>query len=590
MIDENVLNMHSEVPKNWVLTTIGNICDINPRVTWPENFTDDTKVSFVPMAAVDEISGTITNSEVKPISEVWQGYTRFLEGDVLFAKITPSMENGKAAIATNLTNGIGLGTTEFHVLSATDLWVAKWIYYYIRQEVFRKHAARKMTGSAGQLRVPIDYLAEGSIPLAPHNEIKRIVDEIEFHFSRLDAWLETMQKLLKKLTRLRASILKAAVEGRLVTQDPNDESAEVLLQRIVDERRRKWEDDYLADLKAKGKPAPNDDRWKEKYKEPEAPYLEDLPILPVGWVWACIGWIAEVQGGIQKQPKRIPKDNVYPYLRVANVYRNFLDLSQIYEFELFDGELEKYRLEFGDVLIVEGNGSIDQIGRCALWGGEINNCVHQNHIIRARLNHTLPEYVSYFLNSSIGMEIMAKAAVTTSGLYTLSVSKIKDITIPLPPKNEQKRIVDAVNECISILDRIQEIIRINVKRGQRMRQSILEKAFEGRLVEQHSGDEPASELLERIRAERKRRTEEEKRKPKQQRERKVRTTKEVKKPLYDTLKEAGKPLSASDLFQQAGFSRETIDDFYEQLRQMLRETENIRVQRKNDDTFLEVVR
>src|SRR5579863_8682809 len=106
--------------------------------------------------------------------------------------------------------------------------------------------------------------------------------------------------------------------------------------------------------------------------------------LPEGWEWVETGSIAEVQGGIQKQPKRKPVANMYPFLRVANVPRGRLDLSDVHKVELFDGEIERYRLRLGDLLVVEGNGSLEQIGRAAQWGGEIEDCVHQNHLIRVR--------------------------------------------------------------------------------------------------------------------------------------------------------------------------------------------------------------
>jgi type I restriction enzyme S subunit len=136
------------------------------------------------MAAVDDVSGTIAKPEHREIASVWKGYTRFAEGDVLFAKITPCMENGKAAIAQGLINGLGFGSTEFHVLRPTEAVLAKWIFYYVRQQDFRDSAARRMTGTAGQLRVPTKYLAEFVAPVAPVSEQKRIIEEIEVQFTR----------------------------------------------------------------------------------------------------------------------------------------------------------------------------------------------------------------------------------------------------------------------------------------------------------------------------------------------------------------------------------------------------------------------
>ncbi len=137
--------------------------------------------------------------------------------------------------------------------------------------------------------------------------------------------------------------------------------------------------------------------------------------LPGGWCWATIDEIAQVHGGIQKQPKRAPKQNAFPYLRVANVLRGRLDLSEIELMELFGNELETLRLQPGDLLIVEGNGSVTEIGRSAVWKGQIPDCVHQNHIIRVRLLGGCPEYVDYFWNSPRGTrQVMSLASCPRS--------------------------------------------------------------------------------------------------------------------------------------------------------------------------------
>lgn len=149
-----------------------------------------------------------------------------------------------------------------------------------------------------------------------------------------------------------------------------------------------------------------------------------LPSLPKGWCWATVTEIAEVQGGIQKQPKRKPSKNGCPYLRVANVLRNRLDLSEVHEIGLFGNELERLRLLKGDLLVVEGNGSKTEIGRSAIWNAAIDPCVHQNHIIRVRSVAGVPEFLNYYWNSTEGNQRVMDEAASTSGLYTLSVAKV----------------------------------------------------------------------------------------------------------------------------------------------------------------------
>ena len=167
------------------------------------------------------------------------------------------------------------------------------------------------------------------------------------------------------------------------------------------------------------------------------------------------------------------------------------------------GRLDKLRLLSGDLLIVEGNGSQAQIGRMAIWKGEIEDCVHQNHIIRARLHDGLiPRYAESYWNSPVGASGVSKVASSTSGLYTLSVRKISVLPIPVPPLAEQCRIVAEVGRRLSVIQQADITVQTSLMRAGRMRQSILKQAFSGKLVSQDSNDEPASALLESIRAER----------------------------------------------------------------------------------------
>ncbi|MFF0181960.1 restriction endonuclease subunit S [Micromonospora sp. NPDC005223] len=167
--------------------------------------------------------------------------------------------------------------------------------------------------------------------------------------------------------------------------------------------------------------------------------------LPTGWSWVRLADVAAVQGGIQKQAKRRPVRNKYPFLRVANVLRGRLNLDDVHEVELFDGELERFELRKGDLLVVEGNGSPDQIGRAASWDGSIANCVHQNHLIRVRATAALvPEYLQLVWNSPLIARSLREVAGSTSGLYTLSTAKLKSVILPLPPLAEQHRVVAAL--------------------------------------------------------------------------------------------------------------------------------------------------
>lgn len=215
------------------------------------------------------------------------------------------------------------------------------------------------------------------------------------------------------------------------------------------------------------------------------------------------GDVAEVQGGIQKQPKRRPTNNRFPFLRVANVKRGELDLSEVHEVELFGNELERFALRRGDLLVVEGNGSSDQIGRSAMWTGEIQDCVHQNHLIRIRPGPGLdPAFLDLYWNAPSTAQRIRDVASSTSGLYTLSTAKVKAVPLCLPPLNEQRRVAAEAIRQLSQVERLQHRVRTAVRRASVLRKAILTSAFRGELVAQAPNDEPASILLERIAAER----------------------------------------------------------------------------------------
>ena len=164
------------IQKPFELVPLGSICDLNPRLSKESRPADTDLVSFVPMAAVDEESASINAGEIRTYSAVKKGFTPFRENDVLFAKITPCMENGKVALAKGLQGEIGFGSTEFHVLRASARVLPEWLRYYVLRPAFRSHAKCRMTGAVGQQRVPVEFLSESLIPLPPVAEQRRLID------------------------------------------------------------------------------------------------------------------------------------------------------------------------------------------------------------------------------------------------------------------------------------------------------------------------------------------------------------------------------------------------------------------------------
>ena len=165
-------------PMGWEVRSLGEVCAVNPRAMRTRS-SDDMLVSFVPMAAVDERLGAITVRQERPLSEVSKGFTSFKDGDVLFAKITPCMENGKAALAGNLINGIGRGSTEFYVLRPDGRVLGEYLCHFVRRARFREEAKRHFTGTAGQQRVPRSFMENSLILLPPLEKQQQFTKIVE---------------------------------------------------------------------------------------------------------------------------------------------------------------------------------------------------------------------------------------------------------------------------------------------------------------------------------------------------------------------------------------------------------------------------
>ena len=188
----------------------------------------------------------------------------------------------------------------------------------------------------------------------------------------------------------------------------------------------------------------------------------------------------EITGGLTKNSKRSELPIKMPYLRVANVYYNRLDLSEIKNIGVTESEVERTLLEKNDLLFVEGNGSKSQIGRVAIWDGSIEKCLHQNHIIKGRpLGNMLPEYALFYLISGGGRNQITDIAKSTSGLYTLSTNKVKNLQIPVCNITKQQQVINEIASRLSICESIEQTVDTALAQADAMRQSILKQAFEG---------------------------------------------------------------------------------------------------------------
>ncbi len=203
------------MPAGWRLARLSDVCELNPRRPNLSSRADDAPTTFVPMQAVGEREGAIVAAELRPFREVANGYTYFAEGDVLFAKITPCMQNGKHAIARGLTDGIGFGSTEFHVIRPGPDIMAEWVWHYVRQPRVLRDATRYFTGAVGQQRVPDDFLARLRIPLPALDEQQRIVEILTSKLAAVEKARAATEAQLRALESLSPSFSARAFAGGL---------------------------------------------------------------------------------------------------------------------------------------------------------------------------------------------------------------------------------------------------------------------------------------------------------------------------------------------------------------------------------------
>jgi len=364
-----------------------------------------------------------------------------------------------------------VGAEGVKILKPSGGLIPKYLYYLLRS---------LQIPSRGYSR-HFQFLRKFHFPRAPEDQQKHIVAEIEKQFSRLDEAVANLKRVKANLKRYKAAVLKAAVEGRLVETEASTarregreyETGKQLLQRILETRRDQW----LARADKVG------GKGKGKYKEPAAPDTTGLPELPEGWVWARLDAIAALKGGITVDSKRKdPAARSVPYLRVANVQRGYLDLSEVKFIEAPESDIKELRLQRGDILFTEG-GDRDKLGRGWIWEGQLADCIHQNHVFRARLFliDISQKLVSWWGNS-FGKDYFLREGKQTTNLASINLTKLSAFPVPLPPSTEQHRIVAEIDRRLSLIHEVEAQVDVNLQRAERMRQSILRKVFTGEFV------------------------------------------------------------------------------------------------------------
>ena len=352
----------------------------------------------------------------------------------------------------------------------------------LKEDYYPAYAFYFLFSLTGQQQILSDFrgAAQGGIsqgfvdkvlvPEASFREQQRIVAEIEKQFTRMEVGVAALRRVQVNLKRYRAAVLQAACEGRLVPTEAETarlesrtyERATELLRRLVEHPREPYAS------RKKGRAFTQED-------------AEGLPPLPEGWAWAGMRQVGEVQLGRQRAPQHHNGKNMRPYLRVANVFEARLDLADVNTMNFTLEEFQKYRLLHGDILLNEGQ-TPELVGRPAMFRNEIPNCCYQKTLLRFRAYAgLLPAFALTVFRSYMHSGRFTRSASITTNIAHLTAEKFVEIEFPLPPFAEQKRIVAEVERRLSVSEELNALLFVNLRRAIRLRHSILQNAFAGKL-------------------------------------------------------------------------------------------------------------
>ncbi len=488
------------LPNHWTAQRLVDVSEINPRFD-KASLDDETEISFVSMPAVEAESGKIDVSEIRRFEKVKKGFTGFLEKDVLFAKITPCMENGKMVVVPKLRNGVGFGSTEFHVIRGGKKLLPEYIYYFVSSKRFRVDAEHNMTGAVGQKRVPKKYLEDSVIPVPPLNEQKDIIAKIETLFSELDNGIEFLKTARQQLKAYRQAVLKHAFEGKLTEQwrqqNPDKlESPEQLLARIQQEREQRYQQ-QLEEWKQAVKAWEDNGKEGKRPRKPRVPIKsqgvtsdekKELPALPSGWAWIRPEEISAAEDhaiGIGPFGSNLKvsdyRDAGVPLIFVRNITRkDFVsDLKYIERKKFFD--LYAHSVKPLDLVITKMG---DPPGDCEIYPDHSPVAVLTADCLKFRLFEGAAErrFYMYCIKSNF---VKRQLGLITKGVAQkkISVERFKTVTLPMPSYQEQVEIADQIEKIFSLIEDQEKAISSSLEGAGILRQSILGKAFSGQLVD-----------------------------------------------------------------------------------------------------------
>lgn len=479
-----------ELPHGWIWTRIGEIASTSsggtPSRSNPSYFTGN--IPWIKSGELGDGYVVEYSESISAAALAGSSAKLFPKGTLLIALYGATV--GKVGILT-----MDAATNQAVCGIFLPPWVElKFAFNYLFS--LRREFIEQGKGGA-QPNISQDIVRNTLFPLPPLPEQRRIVAKLEELFSRLDAGVAAVRRTQALLKRYRQSVLHAAVTGELTrawreAHPAPTETGAALLTRIRAERRAQWE---AAQSAKRGGQLPLNIAWKSRYVAPSAPETSGLPELPESWSWATFEEISErVTVGFVGSMKDEYVEEGVPFLRSQNVRENnYSPLGLKYVSPAFDESISKSRLEPGDVVVVR-SGSVGTA--CVIPDSlPAANC---SDLVIVKQPKVLPEYCAYYMNS------VAKARVNAQkvGVALIHFNTQAQAAMPLsiPPVDEQAEIVAEVERRLTVLDALSQTLTAELKRAERLRQSLLHRAFTGRLVPQDATDEPAAALLARLHA------------------------------------------------------------------------------------------
>jgi type I restriction enzyme, S subunit len=502
--------MKDELPNGWTWSSFSEIIEFltdfqanGSFASLKENVTYYNNKNYAVLVRLKDLRSQLKKEE-ELIYTNKHGY-EFLKksslfgGEILVANVGAGV--GTTVIMPKIKDRATLAPNMFLVYLFDD--ISNEYFFHYSKSISYWRELKNVSSGSGQPKINKKQFKSINIPVPPKNEQDRIVCKLDELLTKLDVGIETLKQVQTLLKKYRQSVLKSAVEGKLTSNWRRQhkeglEPADKLLERILKERKEKWESEQLTNFKAKRKKSPKD--WQNKYKEPSPPDTSNLPELPEGWVWGSIDQIAyNVRYGSSSKTN-MDSDGI-PVLRMGNILEGKLIFDNLKYLLPDHNEFPDLFLQSGDLLFNRTN-SKELVGKTSIFKGKPNPCSFASYLIRVRFCGKISsDFYSFFINSPYGRSWINSVVSQQVGQANVNGTKLKNLTVPLPSSQEQEAIVKEVERIFSIIDGTDNLVESELKRSNSLRQSILKKAFEGKLVPQDPNDEPASVLLERIKAE-----------------------------------------------------------------------------------------